>query len=135
MEWLRLALENPQENWLVWAVFAYAMARIVWGSLGVMLSMSKNTNQDNATLLRFMDEMAQWRNLFQKNNDKTETFHKELIDLYKNSLVRIDATTQATLQNTVGLGQSGEKSHKKLVSIESYLKRLHKILEEKKVIP
>jgi hypothetical protein len=142
MEWIELALQNPQQNWLLWALFAYGMVRIVWGSLGVMLSMSKNSTQENSlqseTLKisgQLMSEMAAWRNLFQKQGEDNARFQRELVDLYKNSLVRIDATTQSTDKKVDGLGTSGANLHKKLNSVETYLKRLHKTLEEKKVIP
>lgn len=142
MDWIELALENPQQNWMLWALLALGMARIVWGSLGVMLSMSKNTTEDNSlqseTLKisgQLMTEMAAWRGLFQKQGEDNVKFQRELMDLYKNSLTRIDATTQATHKNVESLGHSGLSMNRKLASIEKYLGRLHKILEEKKVIP
>ncbi len=142
MDWIELALENPQQNWMLWAILALAMARIVWGSLGVMLSMSRNTTEDNSlqseTLKisgQLMSEMAAWRGLFQKQGEDNVKFQRELMDLYKNSLIRIDATTQNTDKKIDSLGTSGQSIHKKLSAVESYLKRLHKILEEKKVIP
>jgi hypothetical protein len=128
-------LENPQENWSLWGVMALVMARIVWSSMGVMLSMSKNTNRSTDLQARMMDEMSATRKSFERRDDEWSKTTKRIMDIQESSINRIDVTTQATLKNTQVIEQSGHNVDKRLTTIERYMVRMHKILEEKKVIP
>jgi hypothetical protein len=152
MAWLEVALQNPAENWPVWLVLLIALINVVNMLVKLANTLSNNSAQvqlgyqgtiaqENTHQSRLMDEMAAWRESFNRRDDKQikinedqQQTNKRMMDLYEERIIRIDKNTSATHGDARTLLTNMEDLQKQTRLTQYALKTIYQQLKKEGIL-